>query len=97
MQQQEQVNYDRQQLVELLSRAEVQDKLIELGVDIDTAKDRVNQLTVDELAQLNAQINELPAGSGVVSIIVLFVLVFIVTDIIGATDIFPFIKPVNTK
>lgn len=95
MQQQEQLQYDRQQLLELISQADVQDKFIDMGVDLNNAKERINNLTADELAQLNAQINELPAGGDILGIIVLFLLVFIVTDIIGATDIFPFINPVT--
>ena len=97
MQQQEQLQYDRQQLLDLISQAELQDKFIDMGVDMDNAKERINNLTSDELAQLNAQINELPAGGDILGIIVLFLLVFIVTDIIGATDIFPFINPVNNS
>lgn len=97
MQQQEQLQYDRQQLLDLISQAELQDKFIDKGVDMDNAKERINNLTSDELAQLNAQINELPAGGDILGIIVLFLLVFIVTDIIGATDIFPFINPVNNS
>ncbi len=97
MQSQLDQKYNKQQLQDLLSKAEVQEQLITLGVDIDTAKERVNQLTIEEISLLNEQIDELPAGSGILDLIVLFLLVFIITDVIGATDIFPFIKPVNTK
>lgn len=97
MQQQQQLNYDREKIIDLLSQVEVQDQLIELGVDIDDAKSRVNELTSEELAMINDKINDLPAGSGAVGLLVLVFVVFIITDVIGATDIFPFIKPVNTK
>ena len=66
-----------------------------MGVDIDQVKDRVNHLTSDELAQLNQQMEEMPAGSGIVGAIVLIFVVFVITDVIGATNIFPFIKSVN--
>ena len=93
--QQQQLQYDREQLAELLDRAEVQQQLQVLGVDLQDAKERVAQMTDSEVQQLNAQLAELPAGSGVVGLVVLVFLVFVITDVIGATDIFPFIKPVK--
>ena len=95
MQSQQQASMDRQQILTLLDRAEVQQQLIGMGVDIDAAKDRVSQLTANELSQLNAQMGELPAGGNILGLLVLIFLVFVITDVIGATDIFPFIKSVN--
>ena len=95
MQSQQQASMDRQQILTLLDRAEVQQQLIDMGVDIDAAKDRVGQLTASELSQLNAQMGELPAGGNILGLLVLIFLVFVITDVIGATDIFPFIKSVN--
>ena len=95
MQSQQQASMDRQQILTLLDRAEVQQQLIGMGVDIDAAKDRVGQLTANELSQLNAQMGELPAGGNILGLLVLIFLVFVITDVIGATDIFPFIKSVN--
>jgi hypothetical protein len=92
---QQKVLYDKEHLLTLLEQDEVLDKLIDMGVDISQAKQRVNLLTPFELSQLNEQIEELPAGSGIIGIIVLFTVIFIFTDVIGATDIFPFIKSVN--
>ena len=93
--QQQQRQYDREQLVELLDRDEVQQQLQAMGVDTEAAKERVAQMTDSEIQQLNSQLAELPAGSGVVGIVLLIFLVFVITDVIGATDIFPFIHPVN--
>lgn len=95
MQSQQQASMDRQQILTLLDRAEVQQQLIGMGVDIDAARDRVGQLTASELSQLNAQMGELPAGGNILGLLVLIFLVFVITDVIGATDIFPFIKSVN--
>jgi hypothetical protein len=52
-------------------------------------------MTDEEMAQLNQQIDELPAGGDVLGILLVIFLVFVITDVIGATDIFPFIHPVN--
>ena len=93
--QQQQLQYDRVQLVELLDRAEVQQQLEAMGVDTQAAKERVAQMTDSEVQQLNSQLSELPAGGDGLGLIVLIFLVFVITDVIGATDIFPFIHPVD--
>jgi Na+-transporting NADH:ubiquinone oxidoreductase subunit NqrC len=90
--QQEQAQLDRQQLLNMLEKQEVQDKLSELGVSKDTVADRINNLTPAELADFEQQLAEAPAGEGVVGVIVLFFLVFIVTDMLCATDLFPFVR-----
>ena len=93
--QQQQSQFDREQLVQLLDRSEVQQQLVAMGVDVDDAKQRVAQMTDDEVQQLNAQLGELPAGGDVLGIAFLVFLVFVITDIMGATDIFPFVHPVK--
>lgn len=92
---QEQAQFDRAQLVQLLERDEVQQQLVTLGVELGDAKMRVAQMTDSEVQQLNAQMGELPAAGDALGVLVLIFLVFVITDIIGATDIFPFIHPVK--
>jgi predicted transcriptional regulator len=91
--QQQQV--DRQQLLNMLSDQGVQEKLQSLGVPQDQVATRINSLSNAELAQFNQRLQEAPAGSGVVGIIVLFFVIFIVTDMLCATDIFSFVKCIN--
>ncbi|WP_417663433.1 PA2779 family protein [Pseudomonas sp.] len=86
---------DRQQLLGMLDEQGVQEKLHNLGVDRDTVEKRINSLTNAELAQFNQQLDQAPAGSGVIGIIVLFFVIFIVTDMLCATDIFSFVKCIN--
>jgi Family of unknown function (DUF6627) len=66
-------------------------------MDVNPAdiESRIDQMTQQEIAQLNQQFDQLPAGGGAVGLIVLIFLVFVITDVIGATDIFPFIHPVR--
>lgn len=90
--QQEQTQLDRQELLNMLEKQEVQNKLAELGVSQDTVAERINNLTPAELADFEQQLAQAPAGEGVVGIIVLFFLVFIVTDMLCATDLFPFVR-----
>lgn len=93
--QSQQSAYDREQLASLLDRAEIQEKLLSMGVTPDTVQERITSMTDFEVAQLNQQINDLPAGSGVLGAVVLIFVVFVITDAIGATDIFPFVHPVR--
>lgn len=93
--QQTQQASDREALLQTVQRADVQEQLLLMGVNTADIESRISQMTADEVAQLNQQINELPAGGDVLGIIVLIFIVFVITDVIGATDIFPFIHPVN--
>lgn len=90
--QQQQTQLDRQQLLDMLEKQEVQEKLADMGVSKDQVADRIQNLTPAELADFEQQLAEAPAGQDVVGIIVLFLLVFIITDMLCATDIFPFIN-----
>lgn len=86
---------NRAQLAQLLDRADVQQRLTALGVDPSVAQSRVADLTDAQIAELNQRLEQLPAGGEILGLVVLFFLVFIFTDIIGATDIFPFVHPVR--
>ncbi|WP_150911621.1 PA2779 family protein [Marinobacter halotolerans] len=83
---------DRQSLMTMLERQEVQEALGTMGVDKSEVESRIQSLTPAELADFNEQLAEAPVGQDVVGIIVLFLLVFIVTDMLCATNIFSFIN-----
>ncbi len=85
----------RQSLLQTLKREQVQQQLLSLGVSPADVEARVQHMSYVEIAQLNQKIDELPAGSGVLGAVVFIFVVFVVTDVIGATDVFPFIHPVN--
>ncbi|WP_414674630.1 PA2779 family protein [Marinobacter sp.] len=88
----QQVQLDRQQLLSMLEQQQVKDKLADLGVSEDQVKERIQNLTPAELADFEQQLAEAPAGQDVVGIIVLFLLVFIITDMLCATNVFPFVN-----
>nr|WP_029653211.1 PA2779 family protein [Marinobacter daepoensis] len=90
--QQQQVELDRQQLLDMLENQGVKKKLQELGVSEAQVTERIHNLTPTELAEFEQQLAEAPAGEGVVGVIVLFLLVFIITDMLCATDLFSFVK-----
>ena len=84
------------ELLQTINRSDVKQQLLNMGVKQENIESRINLMTHEEIAQLNQQIAELPAGgTDVLGVLLIIFLVFVITDIIGATDIFPFIKPVN--
>lgn len=89
----QQFNFNKQQVLSYVDTAEVQNKLIELGVSPADAKQRIANMTAEELSALNSQMNEMPAG-GIVGVVVTVLVVVVVTDLMGLTDVYPFINPI---
>ena len=83
----------RDGLQQLFEQETAQQKLQAWGVTPDQIKSRIDSLTDAELARINKQVNDLQAGGDVLGILLVIFLVFVITDIIGATDVFPFINP----
>ena len=88
-------NSARTELLQTINRANVKEQLLNMGVKAADIESRIKLMTHEEIAQLNQQIDELPAGGDVLGVLLIIFIVFVITDVIGATDIFPFIKPVN--
>ena len=91
----EQQTYQRQELLSALQSEQLQQQLLDLGVDPDQVRDRVQSMTPAEIAELNQQIQDQPAGSSVLGALVLIFVVFIITDALCATDLFNFVKCIN--
>lgn len=91
----QQLSVDRDQLKAMLDDQAVQDKLASMGVSPEQVEQRINSLTADELAYFNAQLDEAPAGAGILGVIVLFLVIFIITDMLCATNIFRFVNCIN--
>ncbi|MFT5781767.1 MAG: hypothetical protein ACI9EB_001137 [Pseudomonas sp.] len=87
----QQLSVDRESLKQMLTDQDVQNQLATLGVSPEQVQQRINSLTPSELASFNSQLSTAPTGAGVVGIIVLFLLVFILTDALCVTNIFSFV------
>jgi hypothetical protein len=85
----EQNQLNRDQLKTWMAREDVRQQLVDMGVDVDAAIDRVDSMTNVEVQQLSAKMDELPAGSGFVETAVLAFLVLVVLEVTGVTDILP--------
>ncbi len=91
----EQAAQDRDRVIAALEREDVRAQLVAFGVDPDEARDRVAALGDAEIAQMAGQLDKLPAGAGpggVIGALVFIFIVLLVTDILGFTDVFPFVK-----
>jgi hypothetical protein len=75
-----------------LAREEVKQALVARGVSPADVQARVEALTDDEAAQLAAKLDQLPAGGDALGVLLVIFLVLLLTDILGYTDIFPFVK-----
>ncbi|MGW8228080.1 MAG: DUF6627 family protein [Gammaproteobacteria bacterium] len=86
---------NRSDILHMLDREAARQQLSALGVSPEMVKQRVAQMTDAEVAQLNQHLADLPAGGDIWGVLLLLFIVFIITDMLGATDIFPFVKPIN--
>jgi Family of unknown function (DUF6627) len=76
-------------LKELLAREDVRDQLVQLGIDPGVAEQRVNSLTPSEIAQLQPQLDSLPAGGdGVLAVIGVVFIVLLILELTGVINIF---------
>ena len=75
------------QLKEMLAREDVREQLVLMGIDPADAEKRVNSLTPAEIAQLQPNLENLPAG-GLLGVIGIVFVVLIILEVVGATDIF---------
>ncbi len=93
-----QAQENRDQLNSMLSRQEVREALVARGVDPAEVQARVASLTDDEIQQLAAKIDEMPAGGvSALGVVALVFLVLVLLDVTCLTDIFPFIKKNHCK
>ncbi len=84
----------RNHLNDMFSRADVQARLENLGVNATDARDRVAALTDEDAARLSEQIDKAPAG-GFIEVIIFIFLVLLLTDILGFTKVFPFTRSIR--
>jgi N-acetylglucosamine-6-phosphate deacetylase len=92
----ERVDAARMRASTFLGYQDVVDVLVSQGIDPAEATARIASLSDAEVVRLADRIEQLPAGGDAfatiaVASIVVFV-VLLVTDIMGYTDIFPFVK-----
>jgi len=86
----------RDHLKTLISKNDIKNALISQDIDPNEAKARVDSLSDSEVIEVADKIEQLPAGGGVFGAIIgaalIVFLVLLLMDILGYTDVFPFVK-----
>lgn len=87
---------DRARVLAFLDRAEVRKQIAALGVDPNEAAARIAALSDAQVREIAGQLDQLPAGQSavgaVVGAILIIFLVLLVTDLLGLTNVFPFVR-----
>ena len=81
-------NPSKTELEALFTREDVQEQLVAMGVDPNDAAKRIASLTPDELAMLQDRIDNLPAGANVLAVLGVILIVLIVLELVGVTNVF---------
>lgn len=76
------------QVGSFMAREEVLNQLESLGVRSELAAERVGAMTDAQLQQLALKIDELPAGGDGLGIVVTVLVILLLLEILGVTDIF---------
>jgi hypothetical protein len=87
---------DRARVLAFLDRAEVREQMVALGVDPNEAAARVRALSDAQVHEIAGQLDQLPAGQSAIGVVVgailIIFLVLLVTDLLGLTNVFPFVN-----
>ena len=86
---QSELQMQRDGVLNLMAREDVQSTMMAYGVSATDIENRINNLTEAELLQIQGQLDQLPAGEGALGAVLTILLIFILLDIAGVTDIFP--------
>ena len=89
------IQYERNHLNQLLDRDNVKSYLRARGVEPASVQARIDGLTDAEVHALASRLDQYPAGEGFGTLLTVAFLVFLtllITDILGYTDVFPFVK-----
>lgn len=79
----------RDQLTQRLLRDDVRQQLQTLDVNPADVEARIQSMTPSELAQLQGKLDQMPAGGGFLGTLALILVIFLILDLGGITDIFP--------
>lgn len=86
----------RTRIKQLIEREDVRRALINQGIDPREAGARIDSLSDTEAIRVGDKLDQLPAGSGALEVFLIVSLIafiiLLITDIMGYTDIFPFVK-----
>ena len=88
---------NRERVTAFLGRDDVQRAMVQRGVDVAEAQQRVASLSDSELTKISQAMEQLPAGGDggigtIVGALVFIFVVLLITDLVGLTHVFPFVS-----
>lgn len=84
-----QIELKRDDVRTLVAREDVRAHLQQYGVDTNDLNDRIDSMTDSEIMQFHAEMDKLPTGEGFLGAVIAIIVIFMLLDIAGATDVFP--------
>lgn len=81
----------RDEVRSVMAREDVRAAMLQYGVNPADVDARIDNLTEAELLRIQHQLAQMPAGGdgGVLGAILIVILIFVLLDVLGATDVFP--------
>lgn len=84
-----QIDEKRADIQAFTAREDVRAELLGLGVSYADITQRIANLSDAEILQMHGQLDSMPAGEGVLGTVIALLVIFMLLDIAGVTDIFP--------
>lgn len=79
----------RDDVRDFIARDDVRASLLGYGVNPADVDSRIDNMTASELLQMQNQLAAMPAGGSVAGAVLGIILIFVLLDLLGATDVFP--------
>lgn len=86
---------ERERIRGFFDREDVRQELQNQGVDVDTARARVDLLTDEEVQKVAGRLDKMPAGGEIIGVLFTVFVILLVTDILGFTKVFSFTRPIK--
>ncbi|MGO1246378.1 MAG: PA2779 family protein [Oceanisphaera sp.] len=88
-----QINAERERINDLLARTDVQEQLVNYGVEMSEVEARVAAMSDQEVLQMADQLDNMPAGANaVIGALLTVFIVLLITDLLGLTNVYPFTR-----
>lgn len=87
---QAELQLQRNDVRNMIASEDMRSALLNYGVSPADIDKRIDNLSASELLQIQNQLSELPVGAdGVLGVVLALIVIFILLDLLGATDVFP--------
>ena len=84
-----QMELKKDEIRSMLARDDVRSHLLDNGVSEDDINARIDAMTDAEVMAFHGELDSLPAGEGALGTVIAIIVIFMLLDIAGVTDIFP--------